>query len=292
MQFAIYGKTLASESFPYIRDLIGKLEETHSGIFFYEPFFQVIKDHVNPPQNFQLFYHSDEIVKEVDVLLSIGGDGTLLDTITLVRNSGIPILGVNLGKLGFLSSIPKNAIIHGIDSILKKDYSLDQRTLLRLESQDNLFSDLNYAMNEVSVSRKGSPAMLTVHTYIDDKFLNSYWGDGLIVSTPTGSTAYSMSCGGPIITPGSAAFVITPVATHNLTVRPVVIPDNNVIRLNVEGRQGQFTVSLDSRSVLVEGSKEFTIRKENFMINLLKMEGQDFFRTIRTKLNWGVDIRN
>ncbi|MHC1708267.1 MAG: NAD kinase [Bacteroidales bacterium] len=292
MQFAIYGKTLAEESVPYIRNLISKLVESKSSLYFYEPFFQVIKDYIRPPDDFSLFYHNNDIVGEVDVLLSIGGDGTLLDTITLVRNSGIPILGVNLGKLGFLSSISKEEIIQGIDKILHQDYTLDQRTLLRLESDSQLFGSINYAMNDITVSRIGSPAMLIVHTYIDGNYLNSYWGDGLIVSTPTGSTAYSMSCGGPIITPGSEAFVITPVATHNLTVRPVVIPDSKIITLKVEGRQGQFTISLDSRSLVVNGSLELTIRKEEFMINLLKMEGQDFFRTIRTKLNWGVDIRN
>ncbi len=292
MQFAIYGKTIAPESVPYIQNLISRLEESTSTLFFYEPFFQVLKKYITPTREYKLFYHSDDIHHVVDVLLSIGGDGTLLDTITLVRNSGIPILGVNLGKLGFLSSISRDEIIPGIERILTKDYRLDRRTLLRLESEQQLFGEINYALNELTVSRIGSPAMLTVHTYIDDKFLNSYWGDGLIVSTPTGSTAYSMSCGGPIITPGSETFVITPVATHNLTVRPMVIPDNQVIKLIIEGRQGQFTVSLDSRSEVVRGAMELIIRKEDFMINLLTMEGQNFFKTIRTKLNWGVDIRN
>lgn len=292
MQFAIYGKTLAPESLHYLSELIRRLEETQSGIFIYEPYFQVLKDRLPLPGNFRLFYHSDDISQQVDVLLSIGGDGTLLDTITLVRDSGIPILGVNLGKLGFLSSISRDEILPGIDRILNKDYTLDQRTLLKLDMPGAPFGDVNYALNELTVSRKGTPAMITIHTYINDNFLNSYWGDGLIVSTPTGSTAYSLSCGGPIIAPGAETFVITPVATHNLTVRPIIIPDDSIITIKVEGRQDNFNLSLDSRSVTIEGAAEFSVRKEKFKINLLKMEGQDFFRTIRGKLNWGFDIRN
>ncbi|MCX6271760.1 MAG: NAD kinase [Bacteroidetes bacterium] len=292
MQFAVYGKMLAPESVPYLVSLIDKLDKSGCGILFYEPFFRVLKDHITPPAHFGLFYHNDDLHSAADILLSIGGDGTMLDTITLVRDSGIPILGVNMGKLGFLSSLPKDDIIAGIDRILQKNYTLDRRTLLRLESENKPFGDLNFAMNEFTVSKKGNMTMITVHTYIDEKFLNSYWGDGLIVSTPTGSTAYSLSCGGPIISPGSETFVITPVATHNLTVRPMVIPDHSRIRIRVEGRNDLFNISLDSRSVGIQGTSEFTICKEDFTINLIQMEGQDFIRTIRAKLNWGVDIRN
>ncbi|HRY32404.1 MAG TPA: NAD kinase [Bacteroidales bacterium] len=292
MHFAIYGKSASEASIPYLESLLDKLAESRSGIFIYEPYLQVIRDKVKLPAEYQLFYHNQDIRDRVDVLLSIGGDGTLLDTITLVRNSGIPILGINLGKLGFLTSISREDLSDGIDQILSGEYNIDERTLLRLEDGQKLFGELAYALNELTVYKKGSLSMITVHTYVNDRFLNSYWGDGLIVSTPTGSTAYSLSCGGPIIIPEAENFVITPIATHNLTVRPVIIPDNSLIRIRVEGRQKHFNLSLDSRSLCVEAPFEFSIRKENFKIKLLKLKDWDFFRTIRSKLNWGMDIRN
>lgn len=238
------------------------------------------------------FQGHNDIAGHLDYLVSIGGDGTLLDTVTLVRDSGIPIIGINTGRLGFLSSVTAEDTEQAVDALLSRRYWLDQRTLIRLESPAGLFGELNYALNEVAVYRKDPNSMLAIHTYVDDLFLNSYWADGLIIATPTGSTAYSLSCGGPIVLPGSRNLIITPIATHNLTVRPVVIPDDCTIRLRVEGRSSEFFVSLDSRFNTLDSSTEIIIVRENFKINLIRMEEQNFFSTIRGKLKWGLDIRN
>ena len=258
----------------------------------YEPFFKKIHEHVSFRAEPQLFSSHGEIAGKVDYLLSIGGDGTLLDTISLVRDSGIPILGINLGRMGFLSSIAKERIGQALEKLFQKRYTLDQRVLIRLESSNNLFGEMNYALNEVSIYRKSPLSMLKIEAHVDDELLNAYWADGLIVSTPTGSTAYSLSNGGPIILPGSSNFVITPIATHNLTVRPIVIPDSSKIRINVVGRISEFHINLDSRSALTDNSVEFTIMKEDFKINLVQLEGESYFKTIREKLMWGLDIRN
>lgn len=259
---------------------------------FYEPFFEKIKQQIFVPDGVKFFKTHDELEGKVDFLFSIGGDGTLLDTISLVRESGIPILGINLGRMGFLSSIARDRIIPAIHAMLDKKFVLDKRTLLRLETSEHLFGEMNYAMNELSVYRKSPQSMLKIQAFVDDEFLNSYWADGLIVSTPTGSTAYSLSNGGPIILPGSQNFVITPIATHNLTVRPIVIPDSSQIRIKVVGRVKEFYVNLDSRSVLVDSSMELVINREDFKINLVRLAEESYFKTIRDKLMWGLDIRN
>ena len=292
MNIAIFGKILDSVFFPYVQNLVDKLRDSGCGIWIYEPFYVMMKDRVLFGSRFQLFNEHTEIRGNVDLLMSMGGDGALLGTITLVRDSGIPVLGVNMGKLGFLSSISKEEVIKGIDDLLQKKYSFDRRSLLRLESDQHFYGDLNFALNDFSIYKKAPNSMITIQAYVNDDFLNSYWGDGLIISSPTGSTGYSMSCGGPIIVPGSETFVITPVATHNLTVRPIVISDNSVIRLRVEGRNDSCIICLDSRSIEVDISTDLVIRKEDFLINLVKMENQDFFKTIRKKLNWGIDVRN
>lgn len=292
MNAAIFGKSLNPEHHPFLLQLFEKLEDTKIGISIYEPFYQEIITSLPIPSSVKLFKTHQDIRDKVDLLFSIGGDGTLLDTITLVRDSEIPILGVNMGKLGFLSNISKEEISVTINELLRKEYTLETRSLLRVESQDNLFGDINYAMNDLMVYKKAPLSMILIHSYINDQFLNSYWADGLIVCTPTGSTAYNLSCGGPIITPDCQNFVITPIASHNLTVRPIVIPDNSLIRLIVESRDHDFFVGLDSRSVTLHSKTELTIRKEEFGVRLIKPVGKDFFGTIREKLNWGLDKRN
>jgi len=292
MNIAIFSKSFPKENALYIQRIIKNFEAKHVGLIFYEPFYQKIKDHIILKNEARVFTSHEDIIKGVDYLVSIGGDGTLLDTISYVRDSGIPILGINLGRMGFLSSISMDRIDPAIDKLFRKKYRHDQRTLIRLDSSEKLFGGLNYALNEVSIYRKSPLSMLKIQAFIDDEFLNSYWADGLIVSTPTGSTAYSLSNGGPIILPGSMNFVITPIATHNLTVRPIVIPDSSKIRIKVVGRISEFHINLDSRSILTDKSTEFTIRKEDFKINLLQLEGESYFNTIREKLMWGLDIRN
>lgn len=292
MVIALFGKTIKDDGFQYLQELITKLELINSELLIYEPFYHLLKVKVVFIAKVKTFNGYEQLVNNAEILLSIGGDGTILDTITFVRNSGIPILGINMGRLGFLASINKEKIIPAIDKLIRKEYLLDRRTLLSLKTEENLFGDLNYALNELFIYRKLPHSMLTISVYVEDRLLNSYWSDGLIVATPTGSTAYSMSCGGPIITPDSDNFVITPIAPHNLSVRPVVIPDKNKIKIKVEGRDKEFFVGLDSRSQIVDSSVELLIEKEDFKINLVQMTNENFFSTIRDKLMWGLDKRN
>jgi NAD+ kinase len=292
MNVALYGKTLDPKDAGYIQDLVDQLELRGGKIFIIEPFCQFIMNLVRFTQPPVCFSRQSDIKDQVEFLFSIGGDGTLLDTITLVGDSGIPIVGINMGRLGFLSIISKQEILPAFREIIAKKYSVESRTLLRLETVSELFGNYNYALNDLTVYKKTPYSMLTIRTYIDDKFLNTYWADGLIVATPTGSTAYSLSCTGPIITPDSANFVITPIASHNLTVRPIVVPDKSIIRILVDGRGPEYFVGLDSRIESFKNPLELVVKKENFTINLLQLSNKNFFSTIREKLNWGLDIRN
>jgi len=225
-------------------------------------------------------------------LFSIGGDGTILDTVPFVLDSGIPVAGINMGRLGFLSGISKNEVAMAVKSVLTNDYTVEQRTLLELVSPEKVFDDVKYALNELNVIRNPEHSLLAIKVFVDDVYLNTYWGDGILLATPTGSTAYSLSAGGPIIAPNAKNFVITPIATHNLTVRPVVIPDDSTIRIQVEGREKKFVFSMDSRSCTLDTSVQLEVRKADFCLNLVRMRGEDFFGTIRNKLMWGKDNRN
>lgn len=289
---ALYGKVLRTEHASYLQLMLDKLKDTGYRISFYKPFWEKIQNLIQISDNVSFFTNHHELAGNADYLFSIGGDGTLLDTITLIRDSGIPVLGINLGRLGFLSSVPKDKIIKAVDDINSGSYKIEERSLLRLDSDEDLFGDTNYALNELTLHKREAQSMLTIRTYVDGKFMNSYWADGLIVATPTGSTAYSMSCGGPIVTPDSGNLIITPIATHNLTVRPIVIPDSSEVFLIVEGRNQKYNLGLDSRYVGLEKPLELRVKKENFGINLLQLEHEAFFTTIRKKLNWGLDNRN
>ena len=292
MNVALFGKSIVPADAIYIQALIDKLSSLRTQIFFHSQFYNIISNLISFDRMPVLFSNQADITGKVDFLISIGGDGTLLDTITLVGDTGIPIIGINMGRLGFLSSIAKDEILPAIDEIIEKKYSIDQRTLLKLETSNHLFGDFNYALNDVTVYKNTPISLLTIKTYIDDEFLNTYWADGLIVATPTGSTAYSLSCTGPILTPDSANFVITPIASHNLTVRPIVVPDNCKISLVIESRRFECFVGLDSRIEKIDNTIRLDISKENFKINLLRLSNQFFYKTIREKLKWGLDIRN
>jgi NAD+ kinase len=292
MRIALYGKSADSEGIAYLKPLFERFSHHQISYMIYKPFYEVLRSQIDFGEDPVLFTSKDVLKDKADFLFSIGGDGTLLDTLTLVRDSGIPVMGINLGRMGFLSSISKKDIIPAIDAIVSGQYILDSRELLSLETSGNLFGELNFALNELTINKKDTSSMILIHVYVDERFLHAYWADGLIVSTPTGSTAYSLSCNGPIIAPDAANFVITPIATHNLTVRPVVIPDKSIIRIKVEGREKEYLVSLDSRSEVIHPETELLVRKANFRINLLQMKDQYFFRTIREKLSWGQDIRN
>jgi len=259
----------------------------------YEPFFKDVENRIKMDEKPVLFNRHEEIWGKIDLLISVGGDGTFLETIHIVRDSGIPVLGVNTGRLGFLASTHKDEIKEVLEYIHNDKYRLQNRTVLTLETKENLFGENNFALNELTVHKKDSSSMITIHAYFGDLYLNSYWADGLIISTPTGSTAYSLSCGGPIVVPGSGSFVITPIAPHNLNVRPIVVPDNRTIRLKIEGRgEEEFLCTLDSKSVTIDSSIELYIKKANFELNVVQTDKQNFLNTIRNKMMWGLDSRN
>jgi NAD+ kinase len=292
MVIAIYGKDISAENIKYVQRVIDKLILKKCRLTIYKPFYKIFKDQVEFPEDVDFYKDYNGIIGKVDIFLSIGGDGSILEAMTMVRDSGIPIMGINIGRLGFLSSISKDEILPAVDKVLAGDFQLDARALIKLSQPPGLFGDMNYALNELTITRKDSTSLIVTHVYIDDMFLNSYWADGLIISTPTGSTAYSLSSGGPILTPGSENFVITPIAPHNLTVRPVVIPDKAKIKIIVEGREDHFLVSLDSRRAIIHSNFELIVEKTDFKVNLLQMKGRNFFMTIREKLKWGLDARN
>jgi len=292
MKVAILGKSFSDDGAVYLQQLIDKLKSVNCSLMVYEPYLRKIGNKVAIKCPITTFKSHEELRAGADILFSIGGDGTLLDTLTLVRDSNIPILGVNLGRLGFLSSISKEEILPAIDEVVQGRYTLDERTVLMLRSPDNLFGDVSYALNELSITKTETNSLAVVDVFVDDKFLNTYWADGLLVATPTGSTAYSLSCLGPIITPGSENFVITPIASHNLTVRPIVIPDNNMIRIRLAGRNQLYQVGLDSRYKTISTGTELIVGRADFKINLVQLTKKDFYTTIREKLLWGKDNRN
>jgi len=292
MKVAIYGRSTNDNISEHIQLLFNKLNEYNTEILIYEPFYKFLIQKMEIKGSIKTFRAHSDLIQDVDYMLSLGGDGTFLETLTYVRNSGIPVLGINTGRLGFLANVAKNEINDAIESLANKKYSIEKRILLSVTSPVNLFGEVNYALNELTIFKKDSSSMITIHTYINGDYLNSYFADGLIIATPTGSTAYSLSCGGPLVMPGSQNFVITPIAPHNLNVRPLVISDNNVIKLKVEGRSSHYLASLDSRSEIIDSSIELTLKKADFELHIIKLENQNFFNTIRNKLLWGIDKRN
>lgn len=292
MRVAIYGRSFADSFIPRIQELFNTLNDFGWSYALYEPFEKYLKPRISFENPFFSYTNSDEVKGKIDLFISIGGDGTFLDTTTIIRDSGIPILGINTGRLGFLSSTHKDEIVEALNHIKENKYRLQTRSLIQVDTENNLFGDNNFALNEITVHKKDSSSMITIHTYIDELYLNSYWADGLIIATPTGSTAYSLSCGGPIIVPGAKDCVITPIAPHNLNVRPVVVPDSRTIRLKIEGRGKEFLCSLDSRSVAIDSAIELVITRAPFEINVIQTEGQNFLNTIRNKMMWGLDRRN
>ncbi len=292
MRIAIYGRSTNDNTSEYIQTLFHKLNEYKTEIVVYEPFYNFIKQKLELVGNIKTFSSHSDLSGKIDTMLSVGGDGTFLETLSFVRNSGIPILGINTGRLGFLANVAKSEINIAIEAIAEKRYSIEKRSLLSVSGPKGIFGDVNYGLNELTVLKKDTSAMITINAYINGNYLNSYFADGLIIATPTGSTAYSLSCGGPLVMPGSENFVITPIAPHNLNVRPLVISDNNIITLKVEGRSPNFLVTLDSKSEVIESNIELTIKKADFSINLIILENQSFFSTMRNKLLWGLDKRN
>ena len=292
MRIALFGKDFNDDQLGYFRILVEALESRGCDLLIWKPFHEFLKNKISFRQEVKFFNDYQDLRGEADLLFSVGGDGTMLHSVRLVRDSGIPIAGINLGRMGFLSSIPRSEIISAVDDILGNRYNIVKRTLISLHSPKNIFSDFNFAFNELSINKKENSSLVVVHVWVNDRLLHSYWADGLIIATPTGSTAYSLSCGGPILTPDSSNFVITPIAPHNLSVRPVVIPDNSLIRIRVDSRDHQALVGLDSQSAVITPDIELVVGKAEFEINLVQRQNENFFSTIRAKLNWGSDIRN
>jgi NAD+ kinase len=292
VKVALFGKAFSTDNIAYFRILTEALENRGCQLLVWKPFHDFLKDKVAFGQEITLFQDHRDLKGKADMLFSVGGDGTMLHSVRLVRDSGIPIAGINLGRMGFLSSIPRTEIISAVDEILDNRYRIVKRTLISLHAPLTLFSDFNYAFNELSINKKENSSLVIVHVWVNDQPLHSYWADGLVIATPTGSTAYSLSCGGPILTPDSSNFVITPIAPHNLSVRPVVIPDSSLIRIRVDSRDQQALVGLDSQAAIITPDDELVVGKAGFEINLVQRLNENFFSTIRTKLNWGSDIRN
>ncbi|MBK8140697.1 MAG: NAD kinase [Chitinophagaceae bacterium] len=255
-------------------------------------FFDQIKNEINLPADTKTFSLSEDLTDEIEFIISLGGDGTLLDTVTLVRDKKISIMGINFGRLGFLASIGRDEVKTAVKAIARRTYVEDPRTLIHVDADMPLFGNVAYALNEFSIHKRDVASMIKIHTYLNEEFLNTYWADGLIVATPTGSTGYSLSCNGPVVFPDSGSFVITPVAPHNLNVRPIVVPDTNIISFEVESRSDQIICALDSRREIVHKNVTLAVRKESFDINLVRLSENNFLQTLRNKLTWGLDKRN
>lgn len=294
MKVAIYGQYYQNSTEPIIRDIFVFFNNNNVEMVIEANFLQMLYDRQLIAKDYKTFSSYKDLDDSFDMMVSIGGDGTILRAATLVRDTGVPILGINAGRLGFLAKVQKDNIEAFLQLVIDKNYTVSTRSLLSLESPpfNEGFADINFAMNEISVSRKDTMSMITIETYLNGEYLNSYWADGLIIATPTGSTGYSMSCGGPILTPDVKSFVITPIAPHNLNARPLVIPDCTEIRLRVTGREDQHLVSLDSRIASVNNESELTIKKTPFQINMVEIPNETFLRTLRSKLHWGDDKRN
>jgi len=294
MKVGIYGQYYSGEAISYIEILLNTLAKKGIDVVIENDFYNLIKINNFPEKKYETFSSYNDLDDSLEVMLTVGGDGTFLRAVTYIRDLNIPVLGINIGRLGFLATVQKENIPEAINILLSKEYNIYERSLLTVTSNKKIkeLSDLNFALNEISVSRRNSTSMISVETYLDDEYLTSYWADGLIVSTPTGSTGYSLSCGGPVITPSTKSFVLTPIAPHNLNARPLVIPDETKIKMKIIAREKQALLSLDSRVATVENYSEICIEKAAFTLKTIQLKDQTFLKTLRGKLLWGEDKRN
>ncbi|TGE26277.1 NAD kinase [Hymenobacter metallicola] len=291
MKIAILGKPFDESTVPFLQALLDDLVARRTEVIIVESFRTYLDNRLNLPEGIGTFRRGDSL-RDVQFVFSIGGDGTLLDTVTYVGALQIPILGINTGRLGFLATITVERIAQAIDALFKGHFVLEERSLIRVDTDPEVFDGINFGLNEFSILKRDTSSMIVVHTYIDGEYLNSYWADGLIVATPTGSTGYSLSCGGPVMLPQTNNFIIAPVCPHNLNVRPLIVSDRSVISFEIEGRSNNFLLSLDSRSVAVDAGIQIAVRRENFAVRLVKLNHVNFLTTLRSKLNWGLDKRN
>ncbi len=293
MQVIVYSTILKEKDIPYVQQLFDTLSDEGITVYVYAPYFEQLKEKINFKKDVGIFEgHVDFSLKKFNFFITLGGDGTILNALTHIREYGVPILGINLGRLGFLASIEKKYTKEAIVALKQGRFQLDERRLLYLESNLPLFGDNRFALNDFTIHKRDTSSMITIHTFVNGGYLNSYWADGIIVATPTGSTGYSLSCGGPIIFPRSGNFVITPVAPHNLNIRPVVISDDSVVSFEIEGRSENFLCTLDSRFETITSAHQLAVRRNDFTAVLVQPPEIGFMETIRNKLAWGVDSRN
>lgn len=291
MTIAVYARNTKDNNPNYLEILLAQSAKESFKVIVFKSYLDYLNTSYNKSFSLDTFCSSEELIAKADYVISLGGDGTMLETLEYVRKSGIPVLGVNTGRLGFLATVFKEDFEKAIQLLIKEKFTLDKRELIELD-KTTCFNEVNYALNEFTIHKKESSAMINIDTYVDGIFLNSYFADGLIVSTPTGSTAYSLSCGGPIMVPDSDNFIITPIAPHNLNVRPIVISNNKTLSFKVSSRSDSFNVSLDSRSKTIGNLSELIIKKADFKFHMINLEGQHFFETLRNKLLWGIDKRH
>ncbi len=291
MKIAIHGRNFREEVKPHIEELFTVLTEREAEVQVSEQFASFLEKNGIRTGRLQRFSHYRHIF-DADFVISIGGDGTLLETVAYVGARETPILGINTGRLGFLATTAPGQIKEAVNSLYNNYFTLEERSLIHLDTDRELFDGLSFGLNEFTITKRDTASMIVVHTYIDGEYLNSYWADGLIVATPTGSTGYSLSCGGPVVLPQSGNFIISPVSPHNLNVRPLVVSDNSVISFEIQGRSKNYLVSLDSRSRVVDAGIQLAVRKESFRARLVQLDGNNFLQTLRNKLNWGLDVRN
>lgn len=293
MKIALYSRFLKAEHVEVLQSLLDILHTRKTTLFISKDYYDSFQGRITTYGDISFFSTHEEFKQyDVDFFITLGGDGTILDAVTIVRDTEVPIMGINLGRLGFLAMIEKHRIELAISALEQHAYAIDSRVVLYLESSSELFGNINFALNDFTILKRDTSSMVIIHTYVNGEFLNSYWADGIIVATPTGSTGYSLSCGGPIIFPNSGNFIITPVAPHNLNVRPIVLSDDAVISFEVEGRAENFLCTLDSRYQTIQTSCQVAVRKADFKVNLVRLADRDFLYMIREKLKWGIDSRN
>jgi NAD+ kinase len=292
LKVAIYSRVLESTQQKDVQLFFDELNKEGIIPVVFRPFFDEMSQHINMAMEMETFAGHEDLTEEIDFVISLGGDGTLLDTVTLVRDKNIPVVGINFGRLGFLASIGRDEMLAAVKALARRSYIIDRRTLIHLDSNIPLFNDVPYALNEFAIHKRDTAPMIKIHTYLNGELLNTYWADGLILATPTGSTGYSLSCQGPVVFPDACSLVLTPIAPHNLNVRPIVIPDNTIISFEVESRSDDIICALDSRREIVDKNVLLAVRKENFTVNLVRLNENNFLQTLRNKLSWGLDKRN
>ncbi|CAM1348314.1 NAD kinase [Tenacibaculum insulae] len=291
---AIYGQAYTISAEKEIKLLLTTLENKNIVVFFEEEFYNLLVKNKSLTKKYPTYTHFNDLSSSFDMMFTMGGDGTFLRAVTYIRDLNIPILGINTGRLGFLATVQKNEIEETVELLIKKEYTIQDRSLLQINTTPQAagFTELDFALNEITIARRNTTSMIGVKTYLNEEYLTNYWADGLIISTPTGSTGYSLSCNGPVILPDSKSFVITPIAPHNLNARPMVIPDNTTIQLEVSAREKDYLISLDSRITTVPLGTKIKIQKTSFNIKCILLHQQSFLKTLRGKLLWGEDTRN